>query len=450
MTLSKLWPRSLPGQIALLVAVALFVAQAINFALLYRERQALRFAQVTVPSITRVVDAAERLSSGRLPPDRPRARIRLVPTNPVPAGLPPADEVERGIRSGLIEAGLPFGRIVTGIRDIEADDLEARKLSPRRSKRLARSGGELLVAVEIPGRGWLALDSRWPRTERGLIWQLIAQTLILYVVTLIPILWLGRRIAKPLQSLATAARSFRPGEDAAPVEESGPGDVRAVIAAYNTLRDRVTAMLDEKDRMLGAIGHDLRTPLAALRVRIESVDDDSDRQRMADIIDEMNGTLEDILSLARLGRPSEAMTDTDLAALVDAVVDDFRDLDHDVALEEAPRTPIRLRPSLMRRAVRNLIENAVKYGSGTVEVRLVPLARAIRIEIGDRGPGIPPQKLDAVFDPFTRLETSRNRETGGVGLGLALAQAIVRDAGGTIRLVNRDGGGLLACIELPR
>nr|WP_180345125.1 HAMP domain-containing sensor histidine kinase [Sphingomonas japonica] len=418
--------------------------------MLYRERQALRFAQVTVPAITRVVDAAERMASGRLPPERPRARTRLVAANPVPAQLHPARDVEEGIRAGLSESGIRFGRIVTGIRDIDPKSLQLRKLGPRRADRLARFGGELLVGVEMPGRGWLALDSPWPRTERSLIWQLIAQTLILYVVTLIPILWLGRRIAEPLQSLATAARGFRPGEDAAPVAERGPGDVRAVIAAYNTLRDRVTVMLDEKDRMLGAIGHDLRTPLAALRVRIESVDDDTDRQRMADIIDEMNGTLEDILSLARLGRPSEAMTDTDLAALVDAVVDDFRDLDHDVVLEEAPRTPVRLRPSLMRRAVRNLIENAVKYGGGSVEVRLVPLGSSVRIEIADRGPGIPADKLAAVFDPFTRLETSRNRETGGVGLGLALAQAIVRDAGGSIHLANRDGGGLLACIELPR
>ena len=112
-----------------------------------------------------------------------------------------------------------------------------------------------------------------------------------------------------------------------PVEERGPHDLRDVIAAFNALRLRVTAMLDEKDRMLGAIGHDLRTPLAALRVRIELVEDETDRAKMADTIEEMNRTLDDILSLARLGRPSEPLTEVDLAALVDAVVEDFRDLD---------------------------------------------------------------------------------------------------------------------------
>src|SRR5678815_1937012 len=115
-------------------------------------------------------------------------------------------------------------------------------------------------------------------------------------------------------------------------------------------------MIEEKDRMLGAIGHDLRTPLAALRVRIESVEDETDRARMADIIAEMNHTLEDILSLARLGRHSEPPTETDVSALIDAVVEDFRDLDNDVTYQEAPRLIMRLRTALMRRAVRNLIE----------------------------------------------------------------------------------------------
>jgi len=208
-------------------------------------------------------------------------------------------------------------------------------------------------------------------------------------------------------------------------------------------------MLDEKDRMLGAIGHDLRTPLAALRVRIESVEDETDRAKMAETIAEMNHTLDDILSLARLGRPSEPLTEVDLAALVDAVVEDFRDLDSDVTFEETARLRMRLRPSLMRRAVRNLIENAIKYGK-SAEVRIVAGAQEVAIVVADHGPGIPPDQLGNVFEAFTRLETSRNKETGGIGLGLALARAIVRNAGGDVILVNRPGGGLDATITLPR
>ena len=248
-------------------------------------------------------------------------------------------------------------------------------------------------------------------------------------------------------AVPAAARAH--GGHAPLLDEAGPNDLRQLIAAFNALRLRVTAMLDEKDRMLGAIGHDLRTPLAALRVRIESVDDDTDRARMADTVADMSRTLDDILSLARVGRPSEPMTDVDLAALVDAVVEDFRDLGDDVTFAETERLPMRLRPALMRRAVRNLIENAVKYGSCAV-VRIEAQARQVAIVVADQGPGIPPDRLAAVFAPFTRLEGSRNRDTGGIGLGLALAQGIVRDAGGEIRLSNRPGGGLDATILLTR
>lgn len=444
------WPRSLSGQIALLVAVALFVAQAINFALLYRERRELRFTQIVVPTVTRMVDAAERLQAGRLAPfDRPRARVRLAARNPVPPGLRPAEDIEFGIRSGLAESNIAYRAVVSGIRHYSADDPRLAGMRRDRARRLANLGAEVVVGVQLRDGRWLTLSGPWPRAERTLLWQLIAQTLILYAVVLLPVLWIGRRVTRPLSELTARARAFAPGGDPEPMAERGPGDVRALIAAYNELSARVSAMLDEKDRMLGAIGHDLRTPLAALRVRIESVEDDADRQRMADIVGEMHRTLEDILSLARLGRPSEPIADVDMAALVDAVVEDFRDLDHDVAFDEADRIRMRLRPSLMRRAVRNLIENAIKY-AGAAEVQITAELNRVVIAVCDRGPGLPVDKLDAVFDPFVRLESSRNRETGGIGLGLALTRAIVRDAGGRVTLENRAGGGLVARIELPR
>ncbi|MEP9400708.1 sensor histidine kinase [Sphingomonas silueang] len=450
----RLWPASLPGQIALLVAIALFVAQALNFALLLRERRAFRFAEVTLPAVTRLVDAAERVTLQRRSTiEAPRGeRIRGVRfeqrLRKAPRGERQAD-VEEAIRRGFADAGIAVGRVEARVRAIDEAEILGRQMDRRRAERLRRLGAMLGVAVELPGRGWLVANSPWPIAERGLLWQLLAQTLVLYVIVLAPVLWIGRRIAKPLRELAGAARAFQPGQPLPAIEPSGPQDVRLLIAAFADLARRVNAMLEEKDRMLGAIGHDLRTPLAALRVRIESVEDDTDRQRMAETIDEMNATLEDILSLARLGRPSEPATDVDLAALVDAVVEDFRDLGAEVDFVEAARVPLRVRPNLMRRAVRNLIENAVKY-AGSAQVRVETTAQAVRIVVCDRGPGIPQDRLDAVFDPFTRIETSRNRGTGGIGLGLALARAIVRDAGGEITLANRAGGGLDATIRLAR
>ncbi|MFD1844106.1 ATP-binding protein [Sphingomonas qilianensis] len=431
---------------AVLVALALLVAQLINFGVLLNERRNFRFEQATGPAVARIVDAVERADQRILSAER--GRVRLLEASPIDRAAEHRPEVERGIRDALREAGLRVGRIETAVVDQRPPLLQ--RPGPRRVRDPSRASGDLIIAVERMGGGWLVSATPWPRGEGRLFMRLIAQTLILYAIVLLPVLWIGRRISRPLRSLATAARDFTPGEVDVPLAEDGPDDLREVVAAFNALRLRVTAMLDEKDRMLGAIGHDLRTPLAALRVRIESVEDEADRTKMADTIMEMDRTLDDILSLARLGRPSEPLTEVDLSALVDAVVEDFRDLGAEVTFdEETPRLQMRLRPSLMRRAVRNLIENAVKYGiSAAVTIDAMPAH--VKIVVADQGPGIPEDRLADVFDPFTRLETSRNRDTGGIGLGLALAGAIVADAGGTIELKNRPGGGLDATIILPR
>ena len=445
------WPRSLAGQMALLIALALFVAQAINFGLVLRDRIEFRLSQATRPVATRIADALDREAHGGRPLVADRGRVRRLSADPIPrVGYERHPEVAAELRRQLADQGVTVGRIDTALQPSTLDD-DSNRDSRRRAgiHRDDRDGATLLIAVEEPGRGWLTITAPWPQPGARLLLALLSQTAILYIIVLLPVLWIVRRLSRPLRDLRAAAERFRPGEPGVPMPAEGPDDVAALITAFNALRLRVTGMLDEKDRMLGAIGHDLRTPLAALRVRIESVEDDSDRAKMIDTVAEMNRTLDDILSLARLGRPSEPPTDVDLAALVDAVVEDFRDLGCEVSFVEADRLRMRLRPSLMRRAVRNLIENAMKYGV-SAEVRVEAGPKTVAIVVADQGPGIPEDRMGDVFDAFTRLESSRNRETGGIGLGLALAQAIVREAGGEIRLVNRMGGGLDAIIELPR
>ena len=444
--MNRFWPRSLAAQMAALIAVALFVAQAINLTMALRERAAFRLAAATRPVAVRIADALEREARGGRELASDRGRIRRLPANPVPPHATRKPEVALELRRQLQEVGVAVGRIDTGLESRSDEGPVGREevFAPGN-----RRSSQLTIAVEQPGRGWLVARVGWPNPGPRLVIALLVQTLILYGIVLLPVLWIARRISRPLRALTTAAAAFDPHAVAEPLREGGPADLRQLIAAFNALRLRVTGMLDEKNRMLGAIGHDLRTPLAALRVRIESVEDDHDRARMADTIEEMNRTLDDILSLARIGRPSEPPTEVDLAALVDAVVEDFRDLGRDVTFADPQRITVRLRPNLMRRAVRNLIENAVKYGGGAA-VRLAPDPRHVVIVVADDGPGIPPDRLAAVLEPFTRLEESRNRDTGGIGLGLALARSIVRDAGGELELVNRPGGGLDASIRLPR
>lgn len=446
---------------AVMVVLALFVAQAINFWFTLHDRQAFRLEQVVGPVSARIVDTVQNprtrdpviearltaLRTDETPWDRFRGRP--LHHNPMPPGLSRRPDIENGIRRKLNEAGVPTGEVIAAIRPVNADDSRLDRLPLYRAQRLRTTGTEMLIAIEQPDVGWWVQGVAWDDSDWSILRGLIGQTLVLYAIVLLPVLWATRRIARPLRTLTSAAQNYHPGQADGPIGETGPHDVRTLIVAFNELRTRVTAMLDEKDRMLGAIGHDLRTPLAALRVRIESVEDDDDRIKMADTIDEMNGTLDDILSLARLGRPNEPPTEVDVAALVDAVVEDFRDLGKPVSYVEAARLPMRLRPSLIRRAVRNLIENAVKYG-GCANVSLSATSHAVQIIVTDNGPGIPPERVGEVFEAFTRLEGSRNKETGGIGLGLALARAIVREAGGDIDLANRPEGGLAATITLPR
>lgn len=435
--------RSLSGQMALLLALALFVAQALNFALLLRERRTLRLAQVTGPAVARLADAFERRDAD--PEEGRRSRVRRSATDPAAALLPREPQVEAAVLAGLREAGAPVRSVSAVLRPLDPRN----PIFHRRGPPPPDLDAEVVIAARQPDGLWLVTRLPWWGGEAALVWRLAGQTLILYAAMLLPLLWVARRIAAPLRDLTAAAERFSPADGAEPVAERGPPDVTALIAAFNRLRARVTAMLDEKDRMLGAIGHDLRTPLAALRVRLEAIGDEPDRHRAAELVEEMDRTLDDILSLARLGRPGEAATEVDLAALADAVVEDFRDLGEDVTFIDHPRLALRLRPTMVRRAVRNLVENAVKY-AGAAEVRVADQGHAAQIVVADRGPGIPPDRLDAVLEPFTRLEASRNRDTGGIGLGLALARAVAREAGGDLRLANRQGGGLEATLTLPR
>ena len=435
-------PRSLAAQMATLIALALLVAQAVGFTLAARDRRAFRLAQATRPAAIRIADALEREAQGGRPILADRGRVRREAADPLPADAPRRPEVAAELSRQLAELNVGTGRVDAGL---------ITRSPPRRLAHDPRPRDIVMlqVAVEQPGRGWLTVAAPWPRAGARLVGVLLLQTLLLYVLILLPVLWIVRRLSRPLQTLTRAAASYDPHAPDVPLPAAGPADLHKLIDAFNALRLRVTGMLDEKDRMLGAIGHDLRTPLAALRVRIESVEDDTDRERMADTIEQMSRTLDDILSLARVGRPSETPTEVDLAALVDAVVEDFRDLEQDVTFVGADRLPLRLRPTLMRRAVRNLIENAVKYGgSALVKVERTPGQASVIVD--DDGPGIPAEELTAVFEPFNRLERSRNSETGGIGLGLALAHSIVREAGGKILLANRPEGGLRALIVLPR
>ncbi|MFZ2980395.1 MAG: ATP-binding protein [Sphingobium sp.] len=445
--LRRVLPKSLIGQVILVVALALFVAQAINFAFLMRERNRMLLTAATAPAVARIVDGLDRQEERRLGGRDGPGRVTFFDAKPAFSGHRRVDAEHRatdmfadvGFTVLSVEAYEGVAQLRTGRRSRLRDRIE-----PHRPREVHL----LTIAVEYqPGR-WVTTQSRMSKGMPRLNGWLLGQTLILYVIVLLPLLWVGRRLARPLKDLTASARQFAATGSADPVEERGPGDVRDLTTAFNTMRSRLRAMLDEKDRMLGAIGHDLRTPLASLRVRTESVEDEGERARMSDTIEEMNRMLEDILSLARAGRSMEPVIKVDLSALADAVVEDFIELGSPVDMVDSARAVAPVRPQLIRRALRNLIENAVVYGH-RAHVSVVQDAAAIRICVADEGPGIAEERMDEMMEPFTRLEGSRNRETGGAGLGLALVRAIMAEHGGALRLANRPDGGLEASLVLP-
>ncbi|CAN5444624.1 hypothetical protein BH10PSE12_BH10PSE12_23750 [soil metagenome] len=446
-------PQSLAGQLILVVALALLVAQAINFALLLRERQRQIVTGAAAPAVVRLLDALDRRSPDGDRPDRDgRQRVRFALARPALTGTLRPD-IEHRATDMLGDQGIVPKTVIAMVDEVPARTNRLRALRDRVRSDHGRpdhvhTETRLMLAVEYEAGKWAIVQSRFVGNPPRFGGWLIVQTLILYVIVLVPLAWVGRRLARPLNDLTGSAQQFARSGAADPVEERGPGDVRELTTAFNAMRARIFAMLDEKDRMLGAIGHDLRTPLASLRVRTESVEDDGERARMSETIEEMNRMLEDILALARAGRSMEPVLKVDLSALADAVVDDFLELGAPVDLVEGERIIGSVRPQLIRRALRNLIENAVKYGE-RAHVSVSRSDGALQICVTDDGPGIAEDRMEEMMQPFTRLEGSRNRETGGSGLGLALVRAIMAEHHGTLRLTNRAEGGLAATLILP-
>ena len=288
-----------------------------------------------------------------------------------------------------------------------------------------------------------------PQRDRAIVRTLAMQTVILFLVLVGLLYFVLRRITRPLDTLAERTRRFGgAGMAEEPLAVSGPQDIRRLIEAHNAMQARIGSMLDEKDVMLGAIGHDLKTPLAALRVRIESVDDEAARAKMADSIEDITNTLDEILSLARIGRTSAEPERTELGALAESVVEEFEDMGRPVTLDTEGRVVAPVHLTWLKRGLRNLITNALRY-AGTARVTILREDGHAVLRVDDDGPGIPADRIQDMLEPFTRGEASRNRETGGAGLGLTLARAVAEQHGGALVLANRPEGGLRAEFRIP-
>lgn len=469
----RLYPQSLLGQVLLSVALALLVAQVVSVTLLYRAGEERRETAAITAAAFRLVGGAER-AERRAALREERGERGLRPGGPrdgAGAGLPrplrytvsaeaplalAASEGEREdrLRSILAAEGIDPHTAAIAVRRA-GDDPMLNAFAQERPRFRNNTGWRdrrmMIAAIQRePGGSWETVRILEPPRAQNALRGIVFQTLVTFAFLMIVLFLVLRRITRPLAQLTERVGTFsRQPDQAVKLAETGPVDTRRLIAAHNTMEARIAALLDEKDVMLGAIGHDLKTPLAALRVRIESVPDDAQRARMADSIEDITATLDDILALARVGRSGGLESESvDLGMLAIGVAEEFEDMGEPVNIGNPPRVVARVQVTWIKRALRNLVSNALRYGEAADLVVAVDGNAAI-LRVEDCGPGIPDDRIAEMLEPFTRGEASRNRTTGGAGLGLTLARAIAEQHGGELVLSNREEGGLRAEIRLP-
>ena len=299
-----------------------------------------------------------------------------------------------------------------------------------------KDGSWLLFSM--PSRSWGL--GQWQRNLILIVLVLLSTVLVALIAT--------RHLARPLQQFAEGARRFGADFRAPPIEPVGPREIRQAILAFNAMQAQLQHFIKDRTQMLAAISHDLRTPLTRMRLRGEFIDDPEQQQRLFRDVDEMQAMINSSLEFFRDDARLEQATQFDLAGLVQTLIDDYRDQGIEIAFSGPAHLVYFGRPLGLRRVLTNLLDNAIKYASAPA-IELCQDDEQVTVFIRDSGPGIPVESHEQVFVPFYRLEGSRNKNTGGVGLGLSAARAIVLEHGGSLALGNRPEGGLQVSIVLP-
>lgn len=449
----RLAPANLTARMVLLAvgAVALGVACAAIWTFWERADTARRF--VRLATIDRMA-ATQMLVDGLLPAEvhlalraisGPLLLVRLLDE---PRGRPIDDpRLDRHLARLMARhpSGVFLGREVV-LRQVDRD---GRQVEGEGAPDLLPSFARYEVGIRQVDGNWLIFTVPADTLSRFWLGRTLLILLVVVAGAALTAWLLFRQITRPVTALAVASDQFAAGMPAEPLPETGPPELRRATAAFNRMRQRIGELLAERNSMLGAIAHDLRTPLTRLRLRLEDLPDDTARSRAEADVQAMEMMLRETLAYAKDVAGVEQVTDLDFAALVRTAIDDLSDSGREAHYDGPDRLVLRGRPTALRRAVDNLLLNAVTYG-GIAEVTLGTGGGQVRLTIADRGPGIPAAMRERVFEPFFRLETSRSRATGGTGLGLALARGIFRAHGGDIRLEDRQGGGTVVEGTLAR
>ena len=442
----RFWPRSLATRTALVVVIGLVLAQIAGLTIhtldridLQRIAQARNLGFRIIPIYRLIASTepsrrAEVLAEQHIPP---QMTVKLS-DDPPETMLP---ELPRPQQS-VFRFGVNFG----GLGDPKLRWSELKLYGGFRSE-------QVLYAFHMPGGGWLHItavpDPIRPWHSPTFLAAFLMMTLTAAALTL----WAVRRLTEPVRVLAAAAEALGRDVNAAPLPEDGPTETAIAAVAFNTMAARIRRFVSDRTEMLTAVGHDLRTPITRLKLRAEFIDDDELRTKILGDLDELETMVSATLAFGRDLQSSEPVSSVDLVELLRTILDETGDANPDVAEKLTYRGPphqtVRARPVALKRALGNLVSNAVNYGGDACVTMVPPRDGTVLITVEDSGPGIPSGEIDRVFEPFRRLEQSRNRETGGVGLGLPIARNMLRAHGGDVVLANRPQGGLRATVTLP-
>lgn len=462
----RLIPRSLAGQMILTLLLIIFLVQAVSMAIFIFERQhAVRSSArgqllAQAASVVRLLRESPKDLHGRIVESASGPLLSFSLTEAPLAAPGDGSETEVRVAQRLRNLlGADARRIGVAIwphtrwRESDrrkADEREHEHGHPDRHHTGPRRALILQLSIERADGGWLNIAARRPRHLPPWGRLTVTAALLTGLATIIAVILMVRRVTRPLDRLTAAAENIGRGVETAPLPEAGPEDVRRTTRAFNHMRERLERYVSDRTRMLAAISHDLRTPITALRLRAEFIDDPDLQARIIETLDEMQHMTDATLAFAREDADREDTRVVDLTALTESIVDDQEMIGRDVKMHgDSTRMSLACRPLALKRALRNLIENAVQYGT-RARVSVDMTANTTSVTIDDDGPGMAEADLEKVFEPFVRLEASRSRETGGIGLGLAIARTIARAHGGDVQLVNRPTGGLRATLTVPR
>lgn len=409
------------------VASTLLYERATEFSV--RDDEARRLAEhlvITRRLLGQAAPAARPRYAGGLTTDRYVVRWSAEPPS-LPMGGPAPDQ----IRSQIIawEPGLENKQLSLALLPVGAKTV-------------------ITGLMRLPDESWVYFRTREPVRSAGVPFERMVAALIPALAVMLMGGLLIRRTLQPIRGLTGAVERYTPGEALPRLDEAGPAEIRRLIAAFNAMQARIRRLIDERTRALAAVGHDLRTPLARLRLRIDAIAEEGLRREVAADIEGMEAMVNSLLAFLGGEADPETPRRVDLAVLCASIADDASDHGNDVRYEGPSHLEHVVRASSFRRAVTNLVDNAVHFGSHVV-VRLAAAPDEVRLHVEDDGPGIPEESLALVLEPFVRLDTARGRDTAGFGLGLSIVARAVAAEGGRLELVNMAEGGLCATIVLP-